>query len=102
MHAPTGEPELSRLTGTRTPSGVPVTDSAPAVEHPQGKGGAGPGPPRVRAPPGRRAGAAHGSPFPASLPDSHVQADASLSLAAFTLARGGTFGIRSDTPRPVP
>ncbi|GAA2730994.1 DEAD/DEAH box helicase [Streptomyces nogalater] len=36
-----GEPELNRITGARTPSGVPVTVTVPAAERPQRPGTAG-------------------------------------------------------------
>ncbi|GHH11147.1 DEAD/DEAH box helicase [Streptomyces rubradiris] len=36
-----GEPELHRITGARTPSGVPVTVAVPAAERPQRTGAAG-------------------------------------------------------------
>jgi superfamily II DNA/RNA helicase len=38
-----GDAELHRITGARTPSGIPVTVTAPAAEHP-GPSGRGPGP----------------------------------------------------------
>ncbi|MFF9021840.1 DEAD/DEAH box helicase [Streptomyces eurythermus] len=38
-----GEPELNRITGARTPSGVPVTVTVPAAERPQRPGAAGAG-----------------------------------------------------------
>ncbi|MEV6740788.1 DEAD/DEAH box helicase [Streptomyces sp. NPDC051104] len=42
-HVGPGEPELSRITGARTPSGVPVTLAAPAAEPSQRPGSAGRG-----------------------------------------------------------
>ncbi|MEU2065247.1 ATP-dependent helicase, partial [Streptomyces sp. NPDC013455] len=36
-----GEAELHRITGARTPSGVPVVVAAPAEARPAGKGSAG-------------------------------------------------------------